>query len=164
MKQIFLLSLLYLLSFLNLPLACAQDETALDFERFLEMVKVSHPISRQADIMLEQGDANFRQARGGFDPKLMSTYDYKQYDGKEYYRINNNELKWPTSIAGIALKAGYENNEGTFLNPENNVPGNGLAYAGIAVPLGAGMFSTKGGRRCGRQRFFSSPQTWSAHS
>jgi len=116
-----------------------QDSAMVSFDGFMELVKANHPLSRQADLLLESGDANLRKARGSFDPVLKSVYDQKQFDGKNYYQINTNQLLVPTPL-GISVKAGYDNNQGVFVNPENQLPQNGLAYAGIAVPLGNGLF------------------------
>jgi outer membrane protein TolC len=33
------------------------------------------------------------------------------------------------------LKAGYERNQGQYVNPEYRTPNEGLAYAGVSVPL-----------------------------
>lgn len=140
MKKYFLISLINLFGLFNWPNCFAQgDSLELGFDSFIKLVMAYHPVSRQGNLMLEIGDANLKKARGSFDPVLKSEYNYKQFEGKEYYRINNNEIKLPTSL-GLELKAGYENNNGTYLNPENQVPANGLAYAGIAVPLGEGLF------------------------
>ena len=115
-----------------------QDTTTVAFDYFMELVKANHPLSKQADLLIESGDANMRRAKGYFDPVLKSDYDQKQFDGKNYYSLNSNELKIPTAL-GLELKAGYDNNTGVFVNPENNLPQNGLAYAGIALPLGNGL-------------------------
>jgi outer membrane protein TolC len=126
--------------FYTVSLAQNEDSTSVvNFEAFMEIVWANHPVSKQANLRLASGEANTRKARGSFDPVLKSEYNYKQYGGKEYYRINNNELKLPTSL-GMEVKAGYENNQGVYLNPEATVPANGLAYAGIAMPLGSGLF------------------------
>lgn len=124
---------------LNLQATNLADSLVVSFDAYLDMVKAYHPISKQADLLLESGDANLRKARGSFDPILKSMYDNKQFDEKNYYQLNSNQLTVPTGL-GISFKAGYDNNQGVFVNPENSLPQNGLAYAGIAVPLGSGLF------------------------
>lgn len=116
-----------------------EDSAVVSFDAFMAIVRVNHPLSKQADLLLETGDANLRKAKGSFDPMLKSTYDSKQFDDKNYYQINSNQLTVPTGL-GISVKAGYDNNQGLFVDPENSLPQNGLAYAGIAVPLGNGLF------------------------
>jgi len=44
---------------------------------------------------------------------------------------------------GIELQAGYEQNQGVYLNPENTTPTDGLMYAGISIPVGQGLFIDK---------------------
>jgi outer membrane protein TolC len=53
--------------------------------------------------------------------------------------VINSSFKIPTWY-GVEIKAGFDSNEGIFLNPENNVPTNGLAAIGINVQLGQGLF------------------------
>ncbi len=114
------------------------DSTVVSFEYFLELVETNHPLSKQADLLIESGSANLQKAKGNFDPVITSDFDQKQFDGKNYYRLNSNQLKIPTAI-GLELKAGYDNNSGAFVNPENQLPPNGLAYAGVAIPIGEGL-------------------------
>lgn len=114
------------------------DSSYVSFEAFIQVVKSNHPVSKQAELLIESGAAKLRKARGNFDPVIKSDYDQKQFDGKNYYQINSNVLSIPTPL-GLELKAGYDHTSGVFLNPENQLPSNGLAYAGIAVPLGKGL-------------------------
>jgi outer membrane protein TolC len=78
-------------------------------------------------------------ARGGFDPKIEVDFDQKQFKNQQYYSILNSSFKIPTWY-GIEIKAGFDNNEGMYLNPENNTPTQGLTSLGISVPLGQGLF------------------------
>ena len=80
-----------------------------------------------------------QQARGGFDPKLATDISQKYFSGSQYYSLIDAGLKVPTWF-GIELNAGYEQNNGSFLNPENSTSGGGLAYAGVSVPVGKGLF------------------------
>jgi hypothetical protein len=43
-------------------------------------------------------------------------------------------------LVRIEIKAGFDNNEGVYLNPENTVPNQGLTSLGVTVPLGQGLF------------------------
>jgi outer membrane protein TolC len=51
----------------------------------------------------------------------------------------NSSFKIPTWY-GVEIKAGFDNNDGYYLNPENNTPNQGLTSLGISVPLGQGLF------------------------
>ena len=115
----------------------AQEVLTLD--RYFEVVKEHHPISKQAGLQTQTGEAFVAKARGGFDPKLSSVIDQKYFDGKTYYKTMDNAFKVPTWF-GVDLKGGFEQNSGQFLNPESTVPASGLWYAGISVPVGQGLF------------------------
>lgn len=122
----------------------AQQEQVpvLNFEEYLGYVKKYHPIAKQAALVISQGEANLMKARGGFDPKLEVDYDSKQFKGSEYYDVLNTTFKIPTWY-GLEFKAGYERNEGVFLNPQNNVPDDGLFNAGVTLSLGKGLWMNK---------------------
>ncbi|WP_224483596.1 TolC family protein [Robertkochia aurantiaca] len=120
----------------------AQDSLSvnvLDLNEFLGFVKTYHPVARQADLIINTAQANLMQARGGFDPKVEVDYDKKAFKDSEYYDILNANFKIPTWF-GIEFKAGYELNDGSFLNPQNTVPEDGLYSAGVSVPIGQGLF------------------------
>lgn len=118
-------------------------ENALDkvfsFNEFLGYVKKFHPLVKNADLEISAAQANLMMARGGFDPKIEVDFDQKQFKNKEYYSILNSSFKIPTWY-GVEIKAGFDNNDGYYLNPENNTPNQGLTSLGISVPLGQGLF------------------------
>ncbi len=116
-----------------------EDTTLLDFNSFLNRVKEHHPVAVQANLQLEKGNASVMQARGGFDPKAFTEVNQKYYSDNKYYSLIDGGLKIPTWF-GLEVKGGYEQNEGLYLNPENNVPAAGLWYAGLSLPLGQGLF------------------------
>jgi outer membrane protein TolC len=109
------------------------------FEEYLDLITTHHPIAIQNDLMVAQSDAAVLKARGEFDPKLFFTRSNKEFESKDYYDIRNAGLKIPTWF-GAEVKAGYEYNNGQYLNPENNVTANGVSYLGVSVPLGQGLF------------------------
>lgn len=125
--------------FITLSLTAQQTQAELSFAEFLGYVKKYHPVVAQAQLKIEEGQATLMKARGGFDPKLEVDYDQKRFKGDEYFELLNTTFKIPTWY-GIELKANFEQNEGVFLNPQNNVPENGLYGAGVKVPIGQGLF------------------------
>jgi outer membrane protein TolC len=133
-----------ILIFLLFPISIlAQDlEEAISFSEYINLVKSEHPIAKQANLKIDEGNATLTKARGGFDPKLEGDFNTKEFKDKEYYDQLNAKLKIPTWY-GIELQAGFEENSGVFLNPENNVPNNGLYNAGISASLGQGLFINK---------------------
>jgi outer membrane protein TolC len=93
---------------------------------------------KSANLQINNAQANLMMARGGFDPKIEVDFDTKQFKGKNYYSILNSSFKIPTWY-GIEVKAGFDNNEGLYLNPENTLPNQGLTSLGINIPLGQGL-------------------------
>lgn len=123
-----------------IPFSSAQGEAIeLSIEEYLNLVKSNHPVAIQANLTVEKGSAYLLKARGGFDPKLYGNANQKYFDDKNYFSLMSGGLKVPTWF-GITLEAGYEQNEGYFLNPENNNPMDGLWNAGIGITLGKGLF------------------------
>ncbi|KIA92886.1 transporter [Flavobacterium sp. KMS] len=109
------------------------------YNEFLGYVKKYHPLVKSANLEVSEAQANLMMARGGFDPKIEVDFSQKQFKDKEYYSILNSSFKIPTWY-GIELKAGFDNNEGVYLNPENTTPNKGLTSFGISVPIGQGLF------------------------
>ena len=110
----------------------------MSYNEYLGFVKKYHPLVKNANLEISKAQANLMMARGGFDPKLELDYNKKQFQGTEYYSIMNSSFKIPTWY-GIDIKAGFEENDGYYLNPQNKTPSNGLASLGISVPLGQGL-------------------------
>lgn len=135
MKQLFFLILL-------LPFTLFAQENnpkELTYDEFLGYVKKFHPLVKTANLEVSKAQANLMMARGGFDPKIEVDFSKKQFKDNDYYSILNSSFKIPTWY-GIEIKAGFDNNEGIYLNPENTVPSQGLTSFGINIPLGQGLF------------------------
>lgn len=124
--------------------AAAQEDSAfvLSFEKYIEIVERHHPLSMQANLLLDQGSRSVGMARGAFDPKLQADLANKEFKGKTYYDNFEGGLKVPTWF-GLEFYSAFEQNQGIFLNPENNVPDGGLAVAGVSMPIGRGLFIDK---------------------
>lgn len=135
MKQVFL-------AFLFFGITASAQEIAskeFTFNEFLGYVKKYHPLVKNANLNIDAAQANLMMARGGFDPKIEVDFSQKQFKEQEYYSILNSSFKIPTWY-GVEIKAGFDNNEGVYLNPENKTPNQGLTSLGISVPLGQGLF------------------------
>lgn len=135
MKRYWIIMFLLVPTLLN---SQQQPAEVLSFKEYIAVVKKYHPVTQQADLMLDVGEAELLQARGNFDPKIEVDYDRKKFKGTEYYDILNSTFKIPTWY-GVELKANYEQNEGIYLNREKTVPPDGLFSAGISVDVGQGM-------------------------
>ena len=110
----------------------------LSYNEFIGYVKKFHPLVKNANLEINKAQANLMIARGGFDPKIEVDFTKKQFKNKDYYSILNSSFKIPTWY-GIEIKAGFDNSEGIYLNPENTIPNQGLTSLGITVPLGQGL-------------------------
>jgi outer membrane protein TolC len=115
-----------------------QNLQELTYNEYLGYVKKYHPMVKSANLEVNSAQANLMMARGGFDPKIEVDFDKKQFKDSEYYSILNSSFKIPTWY-GIEVKAGFDNSEGVYLNPQNTLPNQGLTSLGITVPLGQGL-------------------------
>ena len=131
----------YVIVFILFSCFCSSQNSnlkELSYNEYLGFVKKYHPLVKSANLGINAAQANLMMARGGFDPKIEIDYDKKQFKDKEYYSLLNSSFKIPTWY-GIEVKAGFDNNEGMYLNPENTLPNKGLTSIGINVPLGQGL-------------------------
>lgn len=120
---------------------------------YLGYVKNYHPIVKQANLIINNSEAKLLKARGAFDPKIEVDFDKKEFKEKEYYNKLNGAFKIPTWY-GVEFKANFEQNDGLFLNPENNVPLDGLYSAGISVSLAKGLLMNKRMAALKKAKFF----------
>ncbi|WP_296637003.1 TolC family protein [Polaribacter sp.] len=131
---------IYLLFLLIVQNNYSQEKISsiLSLSEFLGYVKNYHPIVKQANLVINNSEAKLLKARGAFDPKIEVDFDNKQFKEKEYYNNLKGIFKIPTYY-GLEFKANFENNNGLFLNPEANVPTNGLYAAGVSASLLKGL-------------------------
>ncbi|WP_417887758.1 TolC family protein [Zunongwangia sp.] len=115
-----------------------ETEEVFSLEEFLAMVKKYHPIVAQADLEITAAEAKLLKSRGAFDPTLTGSMKEKNFKETEYYSLWKGSFKIPTWY-GIDLKAGYEQNEGYYLNPEHTTPENGIWSAGVSISLAKGL-------------------------
>jgi len=137
MKLVFISILFFIISFSGVS-----QSKVFNLESFLQLVEEQHPLAKQAKLQIDKGSATLRMSRGGFDPYLNGNINQKYFDDKQYYSLIGGGLKIPTWY-GLELKAGYEQNQGLFLNPEDVNPSNGLVYSGISASLAQGLFIDK---------------------
>ncbi|MES2647908.1 MAG: TolC family protein [Bacteroidota bacterium] len=138
------LVLALLLAVFNLS---AREVQVLTVEDFIRQVRQYHPVALQANLIVEKAEASLLSAKGGFDPVFDMDVNNKTLDGTNYYNYNNAEIKVPTLI-GVDVKAGYENSNGVYKNPELT---NGVAsYLGIEISLLNGLLTDK--KRAGLQQ------------
>jgi outer membrane protein TolC len=102
------------------------------------MVWENHPVTYQSGIQIQKADADLLRSRGGFDPVVAADWRQKDLKVTRYYDDLHGSVKIPTWF-GAELSAGFDQNSGVFLNPENSTPDPGLWFAGIEIPVGAGL-------------------------
>ena len=107
-------------------------------EEVFESVLLNHPISKQANLLPQVGNATLLKARGNFDPVFFQESKQKYYKGTQYYSLLNSGVKLPTWF-GLEVKAGLQEGRGANINPQWETPENGLAYAGASFSLGKGL-------------------------
>jgi outer membrane protein TolC len=129
---------LFFLFFIAIGNAQELDSNIMSLQEYLGYVKQFHPIVKQANLVIAESEAKLLKSRGAFDPKLEVDYAKKQFKGSEYYNKLNATFKVPTWY-GIELKANFEENTGIFLNPEANIPIDGLYSIGVSVSLARGL-------------------------
>ena len=129
---------IHILFILVSQLIFSQNTDVLNFSEYLGYVKKHHPIVKQANLLISEAEAKLLKARGSFDPKLEVDYDRKKFKDLEYFDKLNAAFKIPTWY-GIELKGNFENNSGVFLNPEANLPEDGLYTMGVSFSLAKGL-------------------------
>ena len=115
-----------------------QDSVVLTYDDFIKTVITNHPIAKRLDLLDERSEAQFTLAKYYIDPKFDAQWDRKEFKGTEYYDQRDVQVKVPT-LLGADFKVAYEQMDGDFLNPENDVPISGLLSAGVSIPLLRGL-------------------------
>lgn len=118
--------------------ALSWSQEVLSEKEYYEIILLNHPLVKQAGIKPQMGESQLMKAKGGFDPKLFSELDRKNYGGVTNYQKLNAGLSIPTWY-GIQVKSGFESNSGPYLSSEDKTPSGGLWYGGVSVNLGQGM-------------------------
>jgi outer membrane protein len=105
---------------------------------FFELVKANHPIAQQAGLLDNMAIENLKVAKAGFDPKIRSDWERKQFNDKQYYSVWKSGVNLPTWY-GLEVDAGYDIASGEFLNPENYLPKQGVGYLGVSANVLQGL-------------------------
>jgi outer membrane protein TolC len=132
----------YILFFLFLiipPCHAQSDSVTFTYNEYLENIAQFHPIAKKANLRSEFAKAEWRSAKGNFDPVLTSDWKEKDFKDKLYYRQYEAKLQIPTRL-GIDIVGGYQNTDGVFLNPENSTSEFGLWNLGLEVNILQGLF------------------------
>ncbi len=137
MKNIYLIPLFFFI----IQSTKANDSTKiLSLNDFLKIVKIYHPLAKQAGIQVDKAKAGLVSARSGFDPVLGSGAGNKDFDGINYYQSNGTQLSIPTWY-GIEIKTGIEYLNGSRTDPMETT--GKTSYAGISVPVAKNLLMDK---------------------
>ena len=148
MKQIITLLILFVqvlhaqdgnLALVDTGLDTPAGNQVMPVDTFMNLVRKNHPLAVRAQLIKERAEAERRGASGAFDPKAYGNVKQKYFDDKTYYSLQDYGVEVPAWF-GLSAKAGYETNDGVFLNPQENLPANGLWYADLSLTLGQGLF------------------------
>jgi outer membrane protein TolC len=126
----------------GLRCSAADSLRVLTADQYMAAVAAYHPLAAQANLLPQQAKNELKMAQAAFDPQLGSLFNSKTYSGTNYYSYFENSVKIPLWY-GIEVKAGYDFSYGSYLNPENKLPGGGLGYLGLDVPLGSNLVIDK---------------------
>ena len=128
-------------TFLSIQSLIANDSTkVLSLNNFLQIVKLFHPVAKQAAIQVDKANAGLVIAKSGFDPVLGSNAGNKTFDGINYYQSNNTQITIPTWY-GIEIKTGIEYLTGNRTDPQETL--GKTSYAGISIPLAKNLLLDK---------------------
>ena len=67
----------------------------LSLDEFYKIILSNHPVVKQAALLNEIAQQEIRLARGNFDPKLVSSFDHKEFEDKTYYSKFDAYLSFP---------------------------------------------------------------------
>ena len=117
-------------------------QNSLSYNNFLLSIKNNYPLINQANNISTIGQIQFQSARGTYDPFLTSSYDNKFYNGSDYFSIFDAKIKQPIYTSQYII-AGYQFAQGSYLNPQNSLPSNGVPFIGIEASLLQGLIIDK---------------------
>lgn len=105
---------------------------------FQNIIINHYPLIKKANLYDEITEAYQIKGKGALDPKFTSSFDGKEFKESNYFDRWFSEVKIPTRLP-VDFSAGYENNDGIFLNNEASVPSNGLFYGTLNINLIRGL-------------------------
>jgi len=121
--------------------AAAQDTIkTLSPQQLAAIIRLYHPVARQADINIEKAKAGIITAKGGFDPLLTNATAQKTFDGNNYYYYNRPEITIPTWY-GISINGGLEYLSGNRTDPRDTKGES--SFIGITIPLAKNLLMDK---------------------
>ncbi|MEN9393971.1 MAG: hypothetical protein RL362_192, partial [Bacteroidota bacterium] len=111
----------------------------LTLQEYLLWVLKDHPLAQNAELNVERGEAQFLQAKGVFDPMIVSKWKEKFFQGKDYYNSGENSIVYRSPFA-LSMVGQLDLNNGDYLNPEMYTGKDGLITLGVQLPLLQGLW------------------------
>jgi len=112
--------------------------TELSYESYIDYVVEYHPIAQSADLLLDAASAEMLYAKGNLDPEVTAYWDEKNLKDIQYYQQYQTMIRVPT-ILGIDVVGAYENANGDFLNPADEISNQGLWNLGLEANVLQGL-------------------------
>jgi outer membrane protein TolC len=138
-KRVFVIIVILKLAFIAKTYTQDSIKT-LNAEQLLQLVKLYHPVAKQASINIEKSKADIQIARGAFDPIISNYIARKTFDGTNYYTYTAPAIVAPTWY-GIEIYSGLEDLGGARLDP-NQTSGK-TSYFGVSIPLAKNLVLDK---------------------
>ena len=111
----------------------------LTLQEYLLWVLKDHPLAQNAELNVQRGDAQFLQAKGVFDPVIVSKWKEKFFQSKEYYNSAENAIVYQSPFA-VSMVGQLDLNNGDYLNPEMYTGKDGLVTLGVQLPILQGLW------------------------
>ena len=108
---------------------------SLSLEQFLGRVRQSHPVITQARILADQGLTQIQEARGAMDPRVSFMQQRKTWEDKLELGLQDFDLRVPT-LLGPDFYVGFDQSEGSKINPQSGTIPGGQWKSGVRLPLG----------------------------
>ena len=121
-----------------LPCASADDCPVLTLDDVRRRVLATSPAARANRLADDRAAAQILDARGGFEPSLVSGYEYKTQDGKDKLNVLRSGVNWPLNLpASPTLKFDYRRGLGSSIDPSVKTSRVGETRFGLSfAPLG----------------------------
>ena len=129
----------FTLSLILLSTSLAGEAQELTLQEYLLWVLKDHPLAQNAELNVQRGDAQFLQAKGVFDPVIVSKWKEKFFQNKEYYNSAENAIVYQSPFA-VSMVGQLDLNNGDYLNPEMYTGQDGLVTLGVQLPILQGLW------------------------
>ncbi|PSQ84879.1 MAG: TolC family protein [Bacteroidetes bacterium QH_2_63_10] len=122
----------------SVPCPSADDCPVLTLDDVRRRVLRTSPSARANQLEDQRAAAQVLNARGGFEPALVSGYEYKTQDGKDKLNVLRSGVRWPFDLpASPTFKVDYRRGLGSSIDPSVKTSRVGETRFGLSFsPLG----------------------------